>query len=80
MKTLQIIIYAIIIALLIITVVAMPHAFRFENLDLAHLVTILGLLFFVSLIVERFMDVVLTVTRAPASEKLYNEIQDLKEG
>ena len=69
---------AVILVIVVLVVVYNFDAIPFKDEFLSNIGNLLALLFFASLLLERALDVLLTITRAPHSEQLDEVIADFR--
>ncbi len=78
MNAKRILAVAIILVIVVLVVVLNFEPIPFKDEFLSNIGNLLALLFFASLLLERAMDVLLTITRAPKSEQLDELINNFK--
>ena len=78
MNAKKILAVVVILVVLVLTIVLNFETIPFKDEFLSNIGNLLALLFFASLLLERAMDVLLTITRAPKSEQLDELINNFK--
>ena len=78
MKHKQAMLLVVIVVLIFIAIRLAPEVVEFKPLELQAITGLLGLLIFIALLLERFLDVFLTVSRAQESENKFRTIMTLQ--
>jgi len=78
MKHKQTMLLVVIVMIVLIAIRLAPEVVEFKPLELQAITGLLGLLIFIALLLERFLDVFLTVSRAQVSESKFNTIMTLQ--